>query len=719
MADNDSTVSNLNPNAGEQSTPTQDATQAMTPPAAPAPNTLPTEQSAADKSAIQTASTPQAGPVQNPKPATPPPAAATQQPEHQNTFDRVLGVFAGGARTPVRDNQGNPVTNPDGTVKTQPATVKQLGAGIVAGAVASLMAGFQHLPERNGNGIVTSHINEAAAAGAEAGKEQSQNARVQQGQQEADQQKLRQYQTIHQNYELQSMALQNHRLGDEALQRTTEQFQPLHDYLVNESANSPEIKNAILGDELGEDEMHQMMKDAVAHGVKDTAIPAGTRPEIGPDGKPTGKLEQTWMVLSNEAKVNMTPELQAKYGMQGIPVGTAVPLQNLMKFGMQNAVAQNVSQSMNEIGTAVGSDKSWEDIMKAPGSSIFRTPQAIKALQGVAGMPLDIALKTIASAPNIGPTLRDAIVHGFGITDKQIEQVGLDRTADEESAKRDAGLASAATAKRNNADFDVYQAGRKAAAEAAAREPFLQRQKQIEQTIKQGDPKIAGQQLVNHELTLSELKSRGSTPDFISQVTAAAKAIDSTYSAAQADAEFKIAGNQQNNTFFGNVNSLLEKGGTLDQMAQNYDKLGNGEFPLFNKWKDYLGYQAGDPAMAGYYQTALGVADDYAKVMGGGTGSDTSRLQVMNSFHNAHNPAQMAAAIASARAAVTSQKASRIGGNAFLSKMYGGPQGPAAATIPKLPTAPSGPQPQGATKIAPGKDAWMWVDDKGNVLGKY
>ena len=253
-------------------------------------------------------------------------------------------------------------------------------------------------------------------------------------------------------------------------------------------------------------------------------------------------------------------------------------------------------------------------------------------------------------------------------------------------------------------------AGSKAAAVAKAREPFELRKQMQEQSLRTGTPEDAGRLLANGDLTLTELKSRGSTPDFIIKATTAAKAIDSKYNAQKADAEYKIAGNQQNTTFFGSANSLLDQSGTLDQLATNYQKLGNTDIPFFNKVEDYTGYQAGDPAMAGFMQTALGVADDYAKVMGGGTGSDTSRLQVLHSFSNAHNPAQMQAAIDAARAAVQSQTRSRIGSNAILQKMYGGTYGstPAPRQVSNRGQQPSHVVPAGA--IA-GRDA------QGNIIG--
>ena len=100
-------------------------------------------------------------------------------------------------------------------------------------------------------------------------------------------------------------------------------------------------------------------------------------------------------------------------------------------------------------------------------------------------------------------------------------------------------------------------------------------------------------------------------------------------------------------------------------------------------------------------QTAIGVADDYAKVMGGGTGSDTSRLQVLQSFASAHNPQQMQAALDAARGAINSQTRSRIGSNNILQKMYGD-------NIPLGPTTQSRVVPAGAI---PGRDA------SGNIVG--
>src|ERR1017187_9181655 len=76
----------------------------------------------------------------------------------------------------------------------------------------------------------------------------------------------------------------------------------------------------------------------------------------------------------------------------------------------------------------------------------------------------------------------------------------------------------------------------------------------------------------------------------------------------------------------------------------------------------------------------VGVADDYGKVMGGGTASDTARNSALRLFGQAASPDQRAQAIAATRNAVQSQRDSRIGNNQFLQRKYGVETGGATHT---------------------------------------
>src|SRR5208283_5811001 len=107
------------------------------------------------------------------------------------------------------------------------------------------------------------------------------------------------------------------------------------------------------------------------------------------------------------------------------------------------------------------------------------------------------------------------------------------------------------------------------------------RQTQQEQVLKTGTPDDAGRLLADGDLTLTELKSRGTTPKFIADAVNAANKINPNYNAQKSDAEYRLAGSQQNQTFFGSANSLLDADGTLGQLKDNYAKLQNGQIPLF------------------------------------------------------------------------------------------------------------------------------------------
>src|SRR5262249_51198823 len=109
---------------------------------------------------------------------------------------------------------------------------------------------------------------------------------------------------------------------------------------------------------------------------------------------------------------------------------------------------------------------------------------------------------------------------------------------------------------------------------------------------------------------------------------------------------------------------------------------------VFNSVADALKVSTGSGPIAKYAAIALGVADDYSKVMGGGQGSDTSRTQALQLISASQSPDQRAASLQGIRGSVLSQTNSRIGNNAVLQKMYGGqgsiqqPQGGKSANDP-------------------------------------
>lgn len=231
---------------------------------------------------------------------------------------------------------------------------------------------------------------------------------------------------------------------------------------------------------------------------------------------------------------------------------------------------------------------------------------------------------------------------------------------------------------------EVTQAGKKAGAEESARLPGEMALARQRQALSQGDPSAAAALLVNGDATLSELKARGATPDFIANTLKAAHQLSNgQYNAQAADAQFQVAKSPTNVAFFGSAKSLTDPGGTLDQLAKVGKTLPSNQIPAFNSIADWTKAAIGSGPLAKYASVVLGVADDYAKVMGGGQGSDTSRQQALDIIKRNASPEGRAAAIEGIRGTVGSQVKSRIGSNPVLGRMYGDADSAPAQAAPQ------------------------------------
>lgn len=198
--------------------------------------------------------------------------------------------------------------------------------------------------------------------------------------------------------------------------------------------------------------------------------------------------------------------------------------------------------------------------------------------------------------------------------------------------------------------------------------------KQAEEAITDGDPKAAGELLVNGDVSPSQLVS-ARKPAFAQQAFTAARDLAKSkgveWTAQKAEADFQVAKSPANLAFFGSAKSLTDKGGTLDQLKAAAKDIPEHDFPVFNSVDDWIKASTGSGPIAKYAALALGVADDYSKVMGGGQGSDTSRVQALNLIAAKESPDQKQKSLEGIRGAVNSQKKSRIGNNHLLNSMYG------------------------------------------------
>lgn len=653
----------------------------------PAPTAAPTTQPPVAQTAGQPAQ-PQA--AQGQPPITPHQA-------HVSLYDRVLRGITGPGQT---------IVAPDGSLqKTGPS----LGKSIVASVVSGLLTPTAYRQGNFGPVVDT----QATAANAFKAGQDVVTKNQQDAQKMSDDIQARKLQAVANNVQTfmsySALAHQQH----QDIQGVIDQSQPFLTDLRSYDGDQSDPANKLIlvdggltmSEALNSDKWGKKLtvNNLVMSGYRDTYDPQTGQTKVEPTFtviNPNGRVSLSQDSVDQLAKINPSLAAAWKANSGDLKLGVSqyhAMMQQLHTVTLVESFAKRADEALGvsdkfDLAAAVRRDKSLMPAIReaeaalSQGGNLSQMLQRIQQSPGSSvifdamGLDQDKVSQYIKDQANKDLAAQKVAAEAGKIAEQKAKPItpttalGIANDPNETPQRRQTAQAVIAG--------QSTLAGSKAAAVAKVQEPFQLRKQMQEQSLKTGTPEDAGRLLANGDLTLTELKSRGSTPAFIISATNAAKAIDPKYNAQKADAEYKIASNQANTTFFGSANSLLDQGGTLDQLAANYQKLDNTEIPYFNKVEDYLGYQAGTPAMAGFMQTALGVADDYAKVMGGGTGSDTSRLQVLHSFSNAHNPEQMQAAIDAARAAVQSQTRSRIGSNAILQKMYGGTYGstpPAAA----------------------------------------
>jgi hypothetical protein len=204
-----------------------------------------------------------------------------------------------------------------------------------------------------------------------------------------------------------------------------------------------------------------------------------------------------------------------------------------------------------------------------------------------------------------------------------------------------------------------------------AMEAHDKRTKEADDAIKNGDVDEVARELVANKVTRSELQTRGLTEAFVQKALAKARELDADYSYPRQEGWLNAAKAPQQATFFGNVNSLMADNGTIDQLMEAGTKISDHDFQILNKMKNWYSLQSGQPGIAGYSGTVVGIADDYAKVMGGGVGSDKAREMILNLINPNASPEQRKSAAEAIRGAVRSQAEGRLGQNPFMWSMYG------------------------------------------------
>lgn len=552
---------------------------------------------------------PQNAPAQPAQPA----AAPSAPPDHGQLFKTILGVFAGGSRRPVLDGNGNPVTDPKtGAVKTQPMTVKNLGAGILAGALSSMMAGFQHLPERDGNGVMQSHLNEASQAGAAAGAAQSAQARVKQAQGVSDAMQARRYQTMKQNLDLHSLSLAVDKQDKDQKQSLVDHAAPQLEAMSN--ATLEDGSPLIAGRDESETELQKRISESGGDVTRDSAIPTGKRPEIGPDGRPTGRTELLWTSFHNGGKIKVSQALKDEFPekLGNVALGVEVPASAMTQLFLNkgtNTVANGVISGLVDKMNAFNKDQNtkakaitldWNQLKKENPS--FGALQ--NKLMGLSGLDPDQFVKAAAA---IDPRLGAVIQQKLGI-DPSAWVVKRDqdkKEAEQEELRKNKKL--------ENQDKAATPEGQAQLEEAKLR---IEKLKNDNKTAanKIDDQDVLAEQLLDPKnlTAMKDIGGRGTDrATIIAKAARMAKERGIPFDVGLTNQRIKFLGEYENPTGRaavnrGALNNLLQHAGDLSDINNDFRRT---NVQILNTGLNKIRKQFGDQEFT-KYQTVTGVLKD-------------------------------------------------------------------------------------------------------------
>lgn len=437
--------------------------------------------------------TPQMPMVQPTAPTAPTAAApvapvapkASPQDMQAGIFHRVLGMVNGG-NMPQRDAQGRPVTDANGNVQMQRGSTKQLGMGILAGAISGMLAGFG-APTQEGPGGNRPDYSAAVGAGAAAAQPFTQQGRTKQAQDEADAQRARQYATTDHNLKLHASLLANQKMQGDQMKEGVNDDSVYVDALksappIVDENGKPKLDSKgqpmqlIMGQNITGDQLEQMMsnknadgtpKDPAFHVTRESVLRDGVapiydkdhKPRMNPDGTPM--MGYTYTVYNPEAQVALTQQMrdaQAKAGdnsLQYVAQGTMVPISVLAKGSRQQMEMTNAQAAVNQwskqMADFTGKDEKKIDLR----AEIQKNPylrKLIPQLGAFSGMEPDQALAEmdkLAEQGKLDPSLVGSFSQLFGGIDRvKMAAQRADDVLKQKNKETEQKIAAEAAAKR-------------------------------------------------------------------------------------------------------------------------------------------------------------------------------------------------------------------------------------------------------------------------------
>jgi hypothetical protein len=376
--------------------------------------------------------------------AAKPPAPMTPASIHGSIYKNVFGILAGGSMRPQIGPDGKPVTDANGKVVMQQASVKTLGASILAGAVSALVAGmstptqYQTLP----GGRVIADNSGAFAAGAQAGAKQTQAGTQATAQAQADADQARAFATTDHNLKTVAANLTNLKMQGEVMDDAVDTASSVIQGMQNEQDSGEAVDDKgqpidlIKKQNVSEEEMQSMLKTGDLHVTRDMVFPDGKHLVTDADGNQ--KYVFTYTIFDPKGMIRMTDALREnpafKDKLQHVPNGQSVPVSVLAKYATEQNVlgsaVQGSSDQMKEYNAASGGKSDYSLTNAIKDHQIIRS--ILPEIGKYAHLPLDIALDKMSN----DPALKDktpafnAYYASLGVTREGLQAMTDKRVAD-------------------------------------------------------------------------------------------------------------------------------------------------------------------------------------------------------------------------------------------------------------------------------------------------
>jgi hypothetical protein len=456
-------------------------------------------------------------------------------------------------------------------------------------------------------------------------------------------------------------------------------------------------------------------------------LPMGTKKMYNDDGSPmidkdTGVQheEPIFAVINPGSTMPVTDELkeQLKFinpDAAKIPTGAAARVQTLLnasQFGQNSTILKAAGNSWGKEISEVSGDKAIANVNLSELAKTNKTIRdGMKFINSYNYLPVDemlAKLKSDKDAQKAAPGIDGVLAHALGMDKvndkgqtygellglKRKEEIAQQKTADE-------------TAQRERDNVERRKLHQQELEDAASiKERGLQNAFSSETPFPNNwkDPKTGTNydlshpsiKLVEGTLAPSELSKRAtkgsdSYNNVIKQADDYSMAkYGRPFDFQKADTDYKYSAQKGTKDTLNLIQSLTGEGaennsGTLAQLERQSKVLGNTTFPDFNSLKQWTQQHIGEPGVPAFQATLFGVADESAKILGGGTATVEGFKQAEAILNRCFSNQQMDAAIAAVRGNLANRGNALIGDNVYLTRAYGKMRNPLEPNdIPKI-----------------------------------